>query len=173
MNLLAYVAAGLLALALTALGVQTWRVESVYKTLAAEQAARQADRIAAQQAVIAATAAFRVEEQRRTAAIQEAAHAAEKQVTQARADALSAGAAADRLRERAARLASRGCAVPVNTAVASNSTPADNAGLVLWDVLGPVVEEARRLASLADDRGIAGQACEWGYDKVSEPDVHR
>lgn len=163
---LTYVAAAVMALLLAGIGVQTWRVHGLQTDLLHEQLSRKTELAAAAAAAASASESARAEEQRRAAATQEAAHAAEKQITEARADAVAAGDAAGRLRQRAAAVAARSCSATGNSAAASASAPAADADLVYPELLGSALDEARRLAALADDRGIAGTACERAYDAL-------
>lgn len=166
MNPLGYVAAAVLALLLGGIGVQTWRVRGLQTDLLHEQLARKVELAAMASAAASASEAARAEEQHRAAAQLEISHAAEKQITQARADAVAAGDAAGRLRQRATTLATRSCPAASNPTPTGISAPTYDPGLVFPELLGALVDEARRLAAVADDRGIAGQACERAYDQL-------
>lgn len=126
--------------------------DGVRVTAAAEQKAR-----------LAAVEAARAEEQRRTAAQMEIANDASNQRDQARVDAAAAASAADGLRKQVAVLVAAGrCPAAV-----AGSAPAGDPIGVLADVLGRADERAGVLASIADERGIAGRACERAYDALS------
>lgn len=130
-------------------------------------AARQV--LAQQQAVAEAHAqqlqADATETARRLAAQQEVTTHAQETATQARADAAAARAAADRLRQRIA--ARQADARPADPAAAGGGAPAPDAYQLLADVLSSVVDEAVGLAALADERGVAGHACERAYDSLT------
>ncbi|MBZ5793930.1 DUF2514 domain-containing protein [Burkholderia contaminans] len=109
-----------------------------------------------------AVEAARAEEQRRIAAQQENADHAAKERDQARADAAAAATAADGLRKQVAGLVERAR----HTAASAGSSATGDALDLLADVLGRADARAGELASIADERGIAGQQCERDYDAL-------
>lgn len=114
--------------------------------------------------------AARVEEQRAAAAAvtkqraaeesaqKEIASEAQRLSIRAVADAADVHAAAQRLRDRAVAAGDRAAA-----SAAAGSAPASSAGLVPAELFSRALEEAGRLAALADQRGIAGDACVAAY----------
>jgi hypothetical protein len=132
----------------------------------AEYTALQAEM--ARRALVAEEAA-RAEEARRAAAQQEIEDAHDHAMQAARADAAIADAAAGRLRQRVANLitAARSGGAAGNPAPVGQSPAADDADVVLADVLGRCVAAARQLAAIADERGAAGSACERSYDALT------
>lgn len=106
-----------------------------------------------------------IETTRRLTAQQWAAHAAEIKARRSRGDAAAAGAAADSLREHAARLAADASAC--HPAAAAIGQAASAPGSVLADMLGRLEAHGRELAAEADRRGIAGSECEQRYDALT------
>lgn len=90
-------------------------------------------------------------------------HDATEQARRARADADRAGDAERRL---LARIGAAGGG-STDPAAAGASAPAGDASAVPADLLGRCVGDLRRLAAIADERGIAGQACERAYDALT------
>lgn len=150
-----------------ALGVQTYRLKGAQTDLAEQTASFSEQRLLASKAAQAAEAQQREIEHARLTALQERADEADRQALAARADVAIADAAAGRLQQRlaaylaAARQASGNPAPPQ-----AGETATDPAG-VLADVFGRCVARVRFLADLADERGIAGTACEGSYDALS------
>lgn len=107
-----------------------------------------------------------IETTRRLTAQQEAADVASRQARRARADAAAADAAAGSLREHVARLAAR-AAGDDPAAAAGGQTAADAAGM-LAELQRRADERAGILARIADERGIAGAACERAYDALTQ-----
>jgi hypothetical protein len=107
----------------------------------------------------------RTEEQRRQKVVDEVGNEAEGKLELARADAARAGDALQRLQQRfeEAERRSRACG---NSVTAQLSQAAENAARVRADVLGRVGEAAQFYAAEADERGVAGRACEVAYDRV-------
>ncbi|WP_080587321.1 DUF2514 family protein [Stutzerimonas stutzeri] len=105
------------------------------------------------------------ENQRRQAATEKADAEAQEQLAAARTDAERAGSALERLQQRldAAEQRSRNAG---NAITAQLSQAAEGAARVRADVLGRVGEAAQLYARVADERGIAGLACEKAYDTV-------
>ena len=105
------------------------------------------------------------ENQRRQAATEKADAEAHEQLASARIDADRAGSALERLQQRlgAAEKRSRDAG---NAITAQLSQAAEDAARVRADVLGRVGEAAQLYAGVADERGIAGSACEKAYDAV-------
>jgi hypothetical protein len=128
-----------------------------------------AERAAQTAAALAASEQARAEEQRRANAQQEIQDAHDKALAQARGDALLADAAAGRLRARIAVLiaAARGAEARDDSPSSHIGTPADDAGSMLADVFGRCVERVRFLATVADERGAAGQSCERWADALT------
>lgn len=126
------------------------------------------ERLDAAERMAEATSAARAEESRRAAAQQEVADELAKVQAQARADAAGAAAAADRLRQRVVALvAASGGRSAANPAVAAASAPADDAAGMLAELFGRCVARARFLATVADDRGAAGAACQQSYEALT------
>jgi hypothetical protein len=115
--------------------------------------------------------ANRAEEQRRAASLQGNVDEAEKKLAAARADIAIRDAAAGRLQQRVATLVARAREAARNPQPAASSAPADDPAGMLADVLGRCVARVRLLATVADERGIAGNACQASYDALSpEPE---
>lgn len=125
------------------------------ETAALAEAARQAEQ------------AERAKEQRRAAAQKEAVDDATKRATQAETARVAADAAAERLRQRAAALAARCDRPGADPGAAAASAPAIGPGAVLADMLGRLDAAGRQLAAVADERGIAGRACERAYEALT------
>lgn len=105
------------------------------------------------------------ENQRRQAAIEKADADAQKQLDQARSDAARADSALERLQQRLAAAEQRSRDAG-NSITAQLSQAADDAARVRADVFGRIGEAAQLYAGVADERGIAGSACEKSYDAV-------
>ncbi|OJA92156.1 DUF2514 family protein [Burkholderia ubonensis] len=106
--------------------------------------------------------AERDEFRRQSAAQQEIATDAAKKRDQARVDA-AAASAADGLRRQVAALV----AGIRRSATSAGGSPAGDALDLLADVLGRADARAGELATIADERGIAGQQCERSYDALT------
>lgn len=107
--------------------------------------------------------AERDEYRRRSAAQQEIATHAAKERDQARVDADAAASAADGLRQQVAALV----ADVRRSAASTGGSSAGDALDLLADVLSRADTRAGELAKIADERGIAGQQCERGYDALT------
>jgi len=105
------------------------------------------------------------ENQRRQAATEKADAEAQEQLAVARSDAERAGSALERLKLRLAAAEQRSRDAG-NAITAQLSQAAEDAARVRADVFGRVGEAAQLYAAVADDRGIAGTACEKSYDAV-------
>ncbi|HAR06637.1 MAG TPA: DUF2514 domain-containing protein [Pseudomonas sp.] len=105
------------------------------------------------------------ENQRRQAATEKADAEAQEQLAAARTDAERAGSALERLKLRLAASEQRSRDAG-NAITAQLSQAAEGAARVRADVLGRVGEAAQLYAGVADERGIAGSACEKAYDAV-------
>ena len=110
----------------------------------------------------AAAQAGRLLARERAAAMARIDAAATAQARRVAADRAGAAAAGDGLRQRAAAVAAR-----CDTGAASAGTAAGNPGAVLADVLGRLESAGRELAAVADERGVAGSACERAFDALS------
>ncbi|KVO72577.1 hypothetical protein WJ78_06280 [Burkholderia ubonensis] len=107
--------------------------------------------------------AERDEFRRQSAAQQEIATHAAKERDQARVDAAAAASAADGLRRQVAALV----AGIRRSATSAGGSSAGDALDLLADVLGRADARAGELATIADERGIAGQQCERSYDALT------
>jgi len=105
------------------------------------------------------------ENQRREAATEKADAEAQEQLAAARTDAERAGSALERLQQRLAAAEQRSRDAG-NAITAQLSQAAESAARVRADLLGRVGEAAELYAGVADERGIAGSACEKAYDDV-------
>ncbi|KVD31066.1 DUF2514 family protein [Burkholderia ubonensis] len=126
--------------------------------------ADQSAKVAAQAKQIDELATERDEFRRQSAAQQEIATDAAKERDQARVDAAAAASAADGLRRQVAALV----AGIRRSATSAGGSPAGDALDLLADVLGRADARAGELATIADERGIAGQQCERSYDALTD-----
>ncbi|KWA72800.1 hypothetical protein WL30_11395 [Burkholderia ubonensis] len=125
--------------------------------------ADQSAKVAAQAKQLDALATERDEFRRRSAAQQEIATHAAKERDQARVDAAAAASAADGLRRQVAALVSDAR----RSATSAGGSSASDALDLLADVLGRADARAGDLATIADERGVAGQQCERSYDALT------
>ncbi|KWI07882.1 DUF2514 family protein [Burkholderia ubonensis] len=125
--------------------------------------ADQSAKVAAQAKQIDELATERDEFRRQSAAQQEIATHAAKERDQARGDAAAAASAADGLRRQVAALV----ADARRSAASTGGSSAGDALDLLADVLGRADARAGELATIADERGIAGQQCERSYDALT------
>ena len=105
------------------------------------------------------------ENQRRQAATEKADAEAQEQLAAARTDAERAGSALERLQQRLAAAEQRSRDAG-NAITAQLSQAAEGTARVRADLLGRVGEAAQLYARVADERGVAGAACERTYDSV-------
>jgi len=105
------------------------------------------------------------ENQRRQAETEKADAEAQEQLAAARIDAHRAGSALERLQQRLAAAEQRSRDAG-NAITAQLSQAAEDAARVRADVFGRVGEAAQLYAGVADERGIAGTACEKSYEAV-------
>lgn len=106
------------------------------------------------------------ENQRRQAAIEKADADAQKQLDQARSDAARADSALERLQQRLAAAEQRSRDAG-NSITAQLGQAAEDAARMRADMLGRLGAAAQLYAGIADQRGIAGAACERAYDGVA------
>jgi len=151
---------------LLALGVQTLRLGSARVDLASSITARAQERAAAEAAARTASEEARIEEQRRASAIGRVVNAAIKSAEAVVSDNAAVRAAHDRLLGRY-RAAFRGAA-PGNPSAADSGPPASAAESLSTDLLARLGEAARQLAAVADERGIAGNACVKSYESLTK-----
>ena len=129
---------------------------------------RQAEHAAAAAVAASAAASAGAETQRREAHIQEIVHATQDQAARVAADAAAADRERDALRlQLAAYRAAGGGAVPGHPAAAASSAPAGPGADVLADLLQRAVDRDVELARIADERGVAGSACERYADTLT------
>jgi hypothetical protein len=159
--------AGIGIAAALAFGVYTIDRRADARGFARATAACERDKAVMQERAASAADAYRAESERRTAAQREALDEHQRLATLAAADAASAVGAADRLRQRAAALAARGCGAAGHPAAAGPGAPEAPAAGVFPDVLGRCVDRVRLLAAVADDARAAGSTCERAYDALT------
>lgn len=154
-----------LALAVVA-GGQQMRVLSAQSVASKAQADLASYRTEVSERDRRAAMAVIQENQRRQAATEKADAEAQEQLAAARTDAERAGNALERLQQRlaASEQRSRDAGNAITTQL---SQAAEDAARVRADVLGRVGEAAQLYAGVADERGIAGSACEKAYDAVN------
>ena len=105
------------------------------------------------------------ENQRRQVATEKAYAEAQEQLASARTDADRAGSALERLQQRLAAAEQRSRDAG-NAITAQLGQAAEDAARMRADVFGRIGEAAQLYAGVADERGIAGSACEKAYDAV-------
>lgn len=105
------------------------------------------------------------ENQRRQAATEKADAEAQEQLAAARTDAERAGSALERLQQRLAAAEQRSRDAG-NAITAQLSASAEDAARVRANVFGRVGEAAQLYAAVADERGIAGLACQKAYSAI-------
>lgn len=103
------------------------------------------------------------ENQRRQAATEKADAEAQQQLAAARGDAERAGSALERLQQRLAAAEQRSRDAG-NSITSQLGQAAEDAARVRADMLGRFGEAVRLYADIADQRGIAGAACEKAHD---------
>jgi tRNA A37 N6-isopentenylltransferase MiaA len=111
----------------------------------------------------AAAASAASETERRVAAIQEVVHATQQSASAVAADASTARAQRDAAIVQL-RAYVRASALPASAASAAGSAPADDG--LLAELLEASWQRNLSLAAEADQRGVAGSACERSYDSL-------
>lgn len=162
-----WVAGGAAAIALSAIGVQTYRLGDAEKDLAearAEWAAKEAD---LSRRALEAEQRERQKEQDWARLQKEIRDATIDRLSEADAAASAADAAARGLRERVQALAAAGRRTCGHPAAAGRGASAPDQIGVLADVLGRADAAAGVLAAEADRRRAAGIACEQSYDALT------
>ena len=130
---------------------------------------RQAEHARAAAVAASAIETNQAETNRRIAASQETVRVTIEHAAAVAADASAAAAARDGLRhDLDAVIASRRPAA-VNSPASAASSPTPDATMVLSELLERAADRAAGLARLADDRGVAGAACERAYQSLTKP----
>lgn len=166
MTPLIYGAAAVAAALSIAVGVQTLRLGSAQREVATLEATIDKERREAADRALAAERTARDEEARRLELLGRIDRETATKTRQDRSDAATVVVAGGGLRQRAAAAVAARCEAPRDPASPVDRPAANDAGVVLADVLGRLEETARRLAALADERGTAGEACERAYDAL-------
>lgn len=148
---------------LVALGVQTKRVEWKEAQVGECKQTAVNDRNNATAALLKVQTEYRAEEQRRRDEQKEIADEADRKIEQARADAAVADAAAGRLQQRVAALVAAAREAARNPIATQGSAPATDAIGLLAELQRRADEAAGIYARIADERGVAGEACERAY----------
>ncbi len=161
-----YVAGAALVAAGAFAAVQTLRLSNARVSLVNEQRSRAAERAQLEEAARAQAERFRATEHDWQEAQRENELIARKARDLAAVDASAAGAAAGRLRERAASLAAA-CRGPSRDSAAVVAGPAASApGDLLADVLGRLDAAGRLVAGYADTVSIASEQCAADYESL-------
>ncbi|MBZ9667887.1 DUF2514 domain-containing protein [Pseudomonas sp. LMG 31766] len=150
-------------LAMAVGGVQQVRVAGLQAALANERSAHSNYRAQVAERDRRAAMFLIQENQRRQAATEKADAEAKKQLAAARGDAERAGSALERLKLRLAAAEQRSRDAG-NSITAQLGQTAEDAARVRTDMLGRLGEAVRLYAGIADQRGIAGAACEKSHD---------
>jgi hypothetical protein len=155
-----WVIGGAAALAVSAIGVQTWRLHETEGDLAQERAVWAAKEADLSQRALEAEQRERAKEQAWAKRSEEITNVTTEKLAAAESAASAAVASAAGLRERAQALAAAGRRSCRNPAAAGGGASAPDALGMFADVLGKLDARASLLAELADKRGIRGEACE-------------
>lgn len=167
-SLTTWVAAGVIALAVTTAGVQTVRLAGEKTDHANARAAWADTRAEASRMRTKAESEQRNEETRRQLEKDHARLEAQSQLKTLAVDRDVAVRAAVGLRRAAATAAKRSREACSSASTGTGSPPAQDPAGVLADVLASIDARAGRLAEIAGERGIAGAACERSYDSLSK-----
>lgn len=164
-----YYIAAALGLCLVGWGTSAeWRLHTSQANEAKSEAALKTYIATANKTALVASENARAEEQRRATAQKEIVNDTIRKTAVVVADAASAADAHDRLLQRLhALIASRGPATG-HPASASSSASASGSGLVFAKLFGSIDEAAGRYAAIADERGIAGDACVRAYEALGK-----
>lgn len=154
-------------LALTVGGVQQIRVYSLQSKLGTERSAFSNYRTEVAERDRRAALYVINENQRRQAATEKADAEAQQQLAAARGDAERAGSALERLKLRLAAAEQRSRDAG-NAITAQLGQAAEYAARMRADMLGRLGEAVQFYAAVADERGVAGAACEKAYDGLNE-----
>ena len=146
-------------------GAQQWRVAGLRGDLADEKLAHSQYREAVADRDREAAVKALIETRRRIEAQEAIDRETEQKLADARADADSAGDALQRLQKQFEIVAARSRACG-NTITAQLSEAADNAARMQADMFGRIGAAAKLYAGVADQRGIAGSACEAAYQSL-------
>lgn len=158
----------LLAVALGAAGLQTYRLALEQSAHARTQREHVQQLSALEHAAGEAVAAARTEENRRFAALWETLNETQAALDRAQSDAAAASDAGVSLRRRVAALTA-GCRAPASDPTpAGGSPPADASADLLADVQRRLDEAADGIAQHADAARIAGRGCERAYDALTQ-----
>lgn len=158
----------LLAVALGAAGLQTYRLVLEQSAHARTQRDHAQQLGAMERVAGEAVAAARTEEARRFAALWETLNETQAALDRAQSDAAAASDAGVSLRRRIAALTA-GCRAPASDPTpAGGSPPADASADLLADVQRRLDEAADGIAQHADVARIAGQGCERAYDALTQ-----
>lgn len=161
----AWAGAAGLVLAVVVGGVQQVRVYSIQSQLETERSSFSNYRAEVAERDRRAAMFVIQENQRRQAAAEKAYAEAQQQLEAARGDAERSGSALERLRQRLAAAEQR--SRDAGNAITSQlGQAAEDAARMRADMLGRLGEAVRLYAGIADQRGIAGSACERAYDAV-------
>ena len=144
---------------------QQIRVSSLQVALAGEKSVHSSYRVEVAERDRRAALLMIQENQRRQAAVEEVHAEAQEQLDAARGDAERAGDALERLRQRLAAAEQRSRSAG-NAITAQLSKAAEDTARMRADMLGRLGEAVRFYAGVADDRGVAGRACERAYDRL-------
>ncbi|WP_395501848.1 DUF2514 family protein [Ectopseudomonas mendocina] len=158
----AWAGAAGLVLAMVVGGVQQVRVYGLQSKLETERSAFSNYRAEVAERDRRAAMFVIQENQRRQAAVEKADADAKQQLDQARSDAARAGSALERLQQRLAAAEQRSRDAG-NSITAQLGQTAEDAARVRADLLGRLGAAAGFYAGIADERGVAGTACEKAY----------
>jgi len=162
----AWAGAAGLVLAMVVGGVQQVRVYGLQVDLANEQSAHSSYRTEVAERDRRAAVFVIQENQRRQAATEKADEEAQQKLAAARDDAERAGNALERLQQRLAAAEQRSRDAG-NSITAQLGQAAEHAARMRADLFGRLGAAAQLYAGIADQRGIAGDACERAYDGVA------
>lgn len=147
------------------LGVQQYCLHELRSELADEKLAHSQYRESVADRDREAAVKALIETRRRIEAQETIDRETEQKLADARTDADSAGDALQRLQKQFELVTARSRACG-NTITAQLSEAADSAARMQADMFGRVGALAKLYAGVADERGIAGSACEAHYDSL-------